>query len=109
MKAGRLDRRITIQQRTEGSRTAAGEETFTWTDLVSMPAEFMPNRGQEIFSAQQKHAELDAMFRTRYYPGLKAEMRLIHEGVTYDIVATVPMRGRNTGLELYCKTGLTDG
>lgn len=110
MRAGRMDRRITIQQRVSSGKAANGEDTTTWQDVVAdLPAEFVADRGQERFSAHQKQDLISAMFRIRYYAGLLAEMRIVCDGVNYDMTAVIPMRGRKTGLELMVTQGLTDG
>jgi SPP1 family predicted phage head-tail adaptor len=109
VRAGRLDRRITIQRRTETTNPSNNESIFNWVDVVTCWAEFESNRGQEFFSANQKQAETVGLFRMRYFPGIVAEMRIIFDGSYFDITAVNPMRGRNTGLELMAKTGLTNG
>lgn len=109
MRPGRLDRRITIQQRVVSGRASNGEEIFAWNDVVSCWAEYVPNRGQEMFKADQKRAESDAMFRMRYYPGVTAQMRVVHEGVNFDIYDVKPMYGRNAGIELMTRSGLSEG
>lgn len=109
MKAGRMDRRITIQRREVSGKFDNGEEIFDWVDVVTCWAELVANRGQEQFNAHQKRAQSDAMFRMRYYPGILAEMRLQCEGTNYDITAVIPMRGREAGLELLTEKGMTNG
>lgn len=104
-----MDRRITIQRRDESTNDTNGETLYAWVDVFSCAAEFVPNVGQEKFSANQKQDELAGLFRIRHRQGVAPEMRIVFEGVFFDITAVVPMRGRKTGLELMAKTGLTNG
>jgi SPP1 family predicted phage head-tail adaptor len=109
MRAGKLDRRITIERRDATTNPANGEDIFTWVQVVSCWAEFVANRGQEFFSAEQKQAETDCMFRIRTQPGISPEMRILYDGRHFDVTSVIPMRGRAAGLELMAKEGLTNG
>jgi SPP1 family predicted phage head-tail adaptor len=109
MQSGKLDRRITIQERQKTTNPANGEDLYGWVDVLSCAAEFVPNRGQEFFAARQKQDESVGLFRIRHRPDIVAEMRIVFEGKPYDIISVDPMFGRKTGLELLAKTGLTNG
>lgn len=109
MKAGKLDRRITIQRRQKTTNPDNGEDLYVWVDVVSCAAEFVANRGQEMFAARQKQDVSVGLFRIRYRPGIIPEMRIVYEGSHFDITSVDPMPGRQTGLELLAKTGLTNG
>lgn len=66
MRAGRLDRRITIQRKTT-SFSASGAEVETWTAISHRrPASRTPIRGEERFQAQQFVAREQLEFRVRY-------------------------------------------
>lgn len=86
--AGELDRRITLQQATEG-KDAAGGLTLSWADLASVWAKVTPLGGREPFTAAQEAAFADTRFTIRWRsdvtPG--AKMRVLHDGRTYDILA----------------------
>lgn len=112
MLAAKMDRKITVEQREVTGKSPSGEDIFGWTLVLSRSAEFIPNRGQEKFSANQKQSESDALFRIRRYPSdpsVRPEMRLLCDSEVYDITSVVPMRGRFTGLEISVTAGLTNG
>jgi head-tail adaptor len=65
MRAGRLDRRITIQRRTT-SFSESGAEVMNWSALSHRrPASRTPIRGEERFQAQQFVAREQVEFRVR--------------------------------------------
>ena len=115
MRAGRLDRRITIQRFTT-TYSPSGEPIETWTDLVSRRwAEVRPVRGDERFSAPQLAAKEQVEFRIRWgaavadvnprdrivypavQPGSPAEE--IDEARLYDILAVHEI-SRRDGLRI---------
>jgi SPP1 family predicted phage head-tail adaptor len=80
-----LDRRVTIQQRTLANN-ALGEAIETWSDLVaSLPAQFLPISGREIFAGAERQARAVASWRIRYRSDIARTMRLVYDGATYDI------------------------
>jgi head-tail adaptor len=66
VRAGRLDRLITIQRRTD-TPSDSGEPVPTWSNIVARrPASFMPVRGDERFSGEGYVATDQVEFRVRY-------------------------------------------
>ncbi|MCK9497108.1 MAG: phage head closure protein [Dehalococcoidia bacterium] len=98
MRAGRLDRRITLQRFT-ATQDAYGEPIETWADYVTVWARVEPLRGRERFEAQREHAEVDTRFHLRYRDDLTVEDRITYEGDLYDIEAILET-GRHEGLEI---------
>ncbi len=98
MRAGDLDRLITIEQPTE-SVDAYGAPTQTWATLAQVWAQVKPVRGSEYFAAQQMNARVDAVFRVRYRTDLTTKMRISYNSETYDIQGIIEI-GRREGLEL---------
>ena len=86
MRAGQINRRITIERNTAG-RDAAGAETESWTTLADMPvwAEVRPAAGREFFDAQQIIAEAKVVFRIRFRSDVDHKMRVNYDGNLYDI------------------------
>ena len=99
MRAGRMDRQVTLQARTV-SRNAQGEDVASYTDLATVWAEKFDLRGREYFAAQQSRAEVTTRWRIRYLDSLRAVDRLVHDGTAYDVVAPPAEIGRRQGLEL---------
>lgn len=109
MRAGELDRRITIETPTD-VRDAEAAISQTWAAfvpvggaaLVDIPAKVIPRRGTERFAAAQINVEFDTTFRIRYVAGITAKMRIQYDGVTYDIQYPAEL-GRREGLDLLAK------
>lgn len=101
MRAGDLDRKITIESRTE-SRSATGAATYTWAALATVWAKVKPVRGQEYFAAQQVNAQIDAVFTIYYRADITRTMRINYGGEYYDIQDIAEL-GRGEGLELYAR------
>lgn len=99
MRAGRMDRQVTLQARTT-TRNAQGEDVATYADLATVWAEKIDLRGREFFAAQQSRAEVTTRWRIRYREDLRAVDRLVHQDVAYDVVAPPAEVGRRQGLEL---------
>lgn len=65
MKAGRLDRRITIQRK-QVSQSDSGQPIETWSILVTVWASVGPLRGDEVFSAPQYVGKQQTEYRIRF-------------------------------------------
>ena len=104
MRAGRLDRRVTIQTRTL-TRNSYGEQVETWADDDTVWGERFDLRGREFFAARQVSADVTTRFRLRYRTGLTVLHRLVCDGVTYDI-HQVSEIGRRQGLEILASARL---
>ncbi len=103
MRAGALDRQITIQERT--AVQAGPQVTYIWAalpggaDIWAMKREV---RGGEVIEGLARQAEVEVMFKIRWLDGVKREQRVIYEGAEFNILHVVEL-GRREGLELYCK------
>jgi SPP1 family predicted phage head-tail adaptor len=109
---GRMDQRITLQQRVK-SRSAAGEQTYTWANLATDPevwAEANPTRGREFFAAAQQQVEAPMAFRILWRNDVDQTMRVLWRGRPYDIAAApTDTRGAREELWLNCIGGVLDG
>ena len=114
LNAGRLDQRITLQQRVDAINEF-GENQPTWTNVDvtgdgAIWAGADPKRGREYFAAAQQQAEGPCMFRIRWRTNVNERMRVLWRGEAYEIAAPPvdPFGARDT-LELYCVRGIRDG
>ena len=115
MRAGRLDRIITIQRST-WTASDSGEDVKTWSTLiVRRRASLMPVRGEERFSDPQLSAREQVEFRVRYsqdVAALTARDRIVYPALSesspedapderniYDIHAVHEI-GRREGLRI---------
>ncbi|MCG8670207.1 MAG: phage head closure protein [Pseudomonadales bacterium] len=102
MRAGTLDRLITIYQIGE-ARDAFGGITETPSAYASnIPAHVRQIKGAEIFGNDSKIAEVDTLFRIRYDSGITKKMYITYDSADYDIYFVKEI-GRNEGLEVYAK------
>lgn len=101
MRAGNLDRRITLQSLTL-TQDSYGSTTETWADFATVWAEARPVLSRERFSAQHVAVEFDTVFRIRWLSGVLQTMRISYDGKYYDIQSIVEL-GRRAGLELQAK------
>jgi SPP1 family predicted phage head-tail adaptor len=98
MRAGELDRRITIQSQTT-TQADNLELNTAWVDEVSLPAAVKGLRGSERFEHDQRTAEQTKVFKIRYRKALTTKHRIVYDGQSYDIV-NINELGRRAGLEL---------
>jgi SPP1 family predicted phage head-tail adaptor len=84
MQAGRLDRRITIEQPTE-STGAIGDVTESWSDFATVWAGKDDRSGREALSPEIERGEVETVWRIRHLDGLTMKMRIVYDGRIYDI------------------------
>lgn len=102
MNAGKLDRRVTIQQPTE-TRDEFGSVTKVWTDLVSVWAHKREMSARERFAAGQELSERSAIWIIRWRTDITAKMRIRDDqGQLWDIQAVTEGFGRRESLALPC-------
>lgn len=99
MRAGRLDRLVTLQTRTL-TRNAYGEQEETWATLAQVWAEKIDLKGREFVAAQQTSADVSTRWRIRFRDDVTVLNQLLVDGITYDI-NQVSEIGRREGLELF--------
>lgn len=101
MRAGRLDRRLTIQSRTTAA-DAQGQQIETWSDVATVWASKRDLRGREYFAANATNADVSTTFEIRYRSDVTVLHRVVCEGTTYD-VQQVSEIGRREGLQIICR------
>lgn len=101
MRAGKMDRRVTIQSRSTAA-DAQGQQIETWTAVATVWASKRDLRGREYFAAQAVNADVNTVFEIRHRTDVTVLHRVVCEGVTYDI-QQVSEIGRRDGLSLICR------
>lgn len=101
MRAGRRNRRITIQQVTE-TQDSYGAITESWSTYKSVWAEVVPKRGREYFNQPETVSQEDVMFRILYIAGVTHKMRISYDGNVYDI-QSIGEIGYREGLEIMAR------
>ncbi len=105
LSAGRLDRDVVIQQRTDAA-SGSGFPVDTWTTLDTVAMEKMAVRGAERFRAAQLSAPIETRWQLHYRADMDPdavdvakERRLLYQGRVYDITSATEI-GRQDGIEL---------
>ena len=76
MRAGKLNKRVQIQEPAE-SRDAHGGVIRTWNTVATRWASIEPLRGQELYQAQQMGAQATVRITMRSYSGLTEMHRIV--------------------------------
>lgn len=101
MRAGRLDRRITIKRKSI-TQNDFGEEITTWVTVATVWAQKIEARGAERFSAQQFIGHAVTTFRIRWsttVSEITAEHQISFDGRDFD-VTDIREIGRREGIEI---------
>lgn len=99
MRAGDLDRRITIERATI-EYSGSGEPIETWNALATVWAKVDQQGGREFFATAQEVSERKVVFRIRWIEGLNVLDRVMLDGAEHDI-HEVRRLGRKEGVELH--------
>jgi head-tail adaptor len=101
MRAGKLDRSITIQRNVE-SKSSTGAVTSAWTNLATaLRAEKVDGAIDETARTFGEAERIAMTFRIRFVDVTTAD-RVIYEGAAFDLVGITEI-GRRRGLELRCE------
>jgi SPP1 family predicted phage head-tail adaptor len=98
MRAGNLDREITVQRFTS-TVDDYGTPVETWIDLVTLRAQIIQASTDEFIRGSGASDETVVVFRTWWQDGITVADRIIHQGVVHNIKETKEI-GRRAGLEL---------
>lgn len=108
LQAGSLNRVVTIQQRGTTVDTF-GQQTETWTTILTTRASVEPMSGSELVAAGAQLDETMVTIVIRYRPTITAAMRATYQGAVYNILSVVDDYARHRKLTLMCQQGLTRG
>lgn len=108
MDAGRLNKRVTIQNRVV-AQNGIGEAVTTWAKLASVWASIEPIQGKEFWAQQQVQSEVTVRVRIRYRPGILPSMRLLYGQRVLVIESIINPHEKNEHLQLMCSEGVSDG
>jgi SPP1 family predicted phage head-tail adaptor len=101
IQAGKLDRRITIQERTV-TRDSAGGETVTWVDRATVWASKNDVSGRDQLLANQMAATGLVRFWIRHRSDVVGTDRIVYDDTAYDIQHIAEI-GRREGLDILVK------
>lgn len=100
MEAGKLNRFITVQRKTE-TVSASGAVTETWADLMAVRAEVREPTAEEIAGGFGEAEAQTVVFIVRWHPSpITTGDRILFAGRTYDLKEIVEI-GRRNGWKLH--------
>jgi len=109
VRAGTLDRRVSIEYKSIEQDADYGTEVITWIRLALVWAnveDMLPSRSEAVRSGLEV-ARNQVRIRMRYRDDITSDMRIIVHGrngdVAYEIVAGPAMMGRQEQLEMVCE------
>lgn len=118
MDAGKLNKRIAIQERTNWE-DAIGGQNPTWTNVFATPdgkiaAGINPVSAREIFAAQAMQSEVSHKITVRYRSQLEntknvASMRVVYGSRIFNIAGAINRNESNQFIDLLCTEGTNDG
>lgn len=100
MRAGQLDRTITLQSFTS-TVDEYGTPVETWIDAAAVRAQLLQASTEEYLRGYGEVDGLAVIFRIRWRDGITADQRVVYEGKILNI-REVKEIGRRRGLELRC-------
>ena len=90
-RAGQYRHRVDIQERQEVRDPESGGVELTWVTVWrSVPARIVPVSGREFVAAAAVQSEVVGRIVIRARPGLKATMRILHNGDIYNAHEWLP-------------------
>jgi len=98
MRAGKLDRTITIDRVTEEIDNY-GNPTSTWTTIATLRAQLIQASTEEFMRDYGASSETAIVFRTRYLGGITLADRVTYDGNAHNLIEIKEI-GRRRGLEL---------
>lgn len=101
MRAGKMDRRVTLLKFGEIGRDALNTPIEGWVPAATVWAQQRPERGGERFSAAQIAGGRVMVFHLRYRADIGVKDRLSYEGQTFEI-SDVRELGRRVVSEIDC-------
>lgn len=105
---------VTIQHLVAGSPSQKpnGEPNEVWVDyLTPVSAEWVTLRGAALFAAQEQRSEVRGIWRIRWREGITSKMRIVQNGLYYDIAFVPPFdrNGKKLEMDLEVTEGMTNG
>ena len=105
MRAGRLNKKIIIESKTEVI-DSVGDVAETWSTFATVWAEVRTQSGREFIQAKETHSELTHVVTMRYLSGVTPKMRINNGGEYLNILSVFDPTTRKKELRLFCNEQL---
>ena len=102
MRAGSLDRTITLDAYKAGAPDDYGVSQPGWAHFATIRAQLVTMSTEEFLRASGETSDASIVLRIRYLPGVTNSHRVTFEGRQYDVLELKEI-GRRDALELRCR------
>lgn len=99
MRAGALDRRITLKSRSE-SQTSLGGPTESFSEIATVWARWKPAPGSQSFGASQRVDTAAGFFEIRHRADVDALAEVEFDSKRYEVIGEPEEIGRRVGLRI---------
>lgn len=109
MRAGNLNKLITIENLVSGQDDFGQPLDNSWTKFKDVRASIVPvirNVTVEAFSSNTDFTQTTHKIKMRYIQGVNASMRATFEGRVFDFIAVVNISERNREIEILAKENI---
>lgn len=103
MRAGSLNRRVTLQQKSGGLDPIGQPLPDTWSDVATVWANVRFLNGTESIKADAEASIARASIRIRFRNGLDAGMRVTYSGMAFEVRAVLPDAEQREYVDLVCE------
>lgn len=100
MKAGELNRRITILYDDSDTPNSYNETIPDWAELMTVWAGVETTGGGRFFAAQKVNSEVEVLFTVRHQTGIDEDMHISYDGKTYEILRLNSVNGARREIEI---------
>lgn len=99
MRAGSLRHKFTVQRATV-TRDSHGQEVRTWSRIGTTWGEIVTSEGREFVDGGGTEQHVKHTAWIRYFRGLQASDRLLHDGRTFHVEQVTDFAGRREKMRL---------
>jgi len=110
MRAGLLNKRVTVYQKVTGSPAvdSLGQPNTSWEELDTVWAAVEPLSGREFWAQQQVQSEITSRIRIRYRSDIIVGMKITYHSRTYIIKYMIDNLEEHKELWLMCTDGVVN-
>lgn len=98
-----LEHLISIEKKEHIKDAIGGESDDEWIEFSKAYAQIKPISGKEFMAGNSHQNSVSHRVIIRFIPGIKAEMRVLHDGRYFNIVAPRDFYEKKQWLELMCE------
>lgn len=99
----RLKHTVAIQRKGTATKSATGEEVFTWQPVATVRAWVRDTVGREFLRGEAQIADVTTAVTMRYRTGITPAMRVVYGARVLDVKYALDLDGRKRWLDLLCR------